>query len=78
MNMPAIVGRSPYGIYGLAKSPSRVGATGSFKAGSVIMAAGEGALAVALWMPVGFKERHPIWGTILGIGAAFNVLDAVT
>ncbi len=79
-----ITGATPYGIYSskLAKASGTKTAGAlvsgvSPRASSAIVGLAEGALAVALWRPIGFTNRHPIWGTLLGAGAAFNLIDAL-
>jgi hypothetical protein len=34
---------------------------------------GNGAIAAALLVPFGFKQRHLIWGSIFGLGTLFNL-----
>jgi hypothetical protein len=63
------------GAGALAATGASVGAVGS-RTSNAIIGVAEGALAVALWSPIGFKEKHPIWGTIFGVMAAFNIIDA--
>jgi hypothetical protein len=55
-----------------------VGREASGRVASLIIGAAQGVFSASLWMPFGFKERHPIWGTLFGVGAAFNLVNAAT
>lgn len=43
----------------------------------IVGLAGNGFLATALLLPFGFKERHPIWGGLFGMGALYNLVKLV-
>lgn len=47
------------------------------RAGTLVVAAAEGALAYALLAPKWFVRSHPVWGGIFAVLSVINIADAV-
>lgn len=70
--------RIGHGVVSGALVGAGVGREVSERMSSVIIGGAQAAFSAALWLPYGFKERHAIWGTLFGVGAAFNLVSAAT